>query len=155
MVPRHPCCVLYRLRCNGLSLLLSSYIFRIGKIENSFCSACGHLSSHSTLFSYKLFAPLTRWRLSVSLQPLVKALESFPASGASSSSTMPPSLGRGRVTTTTTAAHLVYHKRLNPPRADAFEILPSTCSRATSVCTKSISSFEYLFFVAIGLQSSV
>ena len=39
-------CVLSHLCCNGHSLLLSSYLSRIGRIENSFCSACGH-PSHS------------------------------------------------------------------------------------------------------------
>ena len=42
--PSHACCVLSRLRCNGHSLLLSSYLSRIGRIENSSCSACGHPS---------------------------------------------------------------------------------------------------------------
>ena len=42
MLPRHARCVLSRLRCNGHSLLLSSYLSRIGKIENPSCSACGH-----------------------------------------------------------------------------------------------------------------
>ena len=50
-----PCCVLSRLRCNGHSFLLSSYIFRIGRIENPSCSAGGHLSLHSALSSYGLF----------------------------------------------------------------------------------------------------
>ena len=36
--------VLFRLRCNGHSLLLGSYSFRIGKIGNPSCSACGHSS---------------------------------------------------------------------------------------------------------------
>ena len=58
----------------------------------------GHLSSHSALSSYGLFAPLTLWRLSVSLRPLVQTLGSCPVSGAPWSSAMPPSLGRGRVT---------------------------------------------------------
>ena len=80
-LPRHARCVLSRLRCNGHSLLLSSYLFRIGRIENPSCSACGHLSSHSALFSFGLFAPLTLWRLSVSLRPLVQALGSCSASG--------------------------------------------------------------------------
>ena len=57
----------------------------------------GHLSSHSALLSYGLFVPLALWQLSVSLRPLVEALGSCPASGAPWSSTMPPSLGRGRV----------------------------------------------------------
>ena len=39
---RHARCVLSRLRCNGHSLLLGSYLSRIGRIENSSCSACGH-----------------------------------------------------------------------------------------------------------------
>ena len=62
----HARCVLTRLRCNGHSLLLSSYLSRIGRIENSSCSACGHPSSHSALSSYGIFAPLALWRLSVS-----------------------------------------------------------------------------------------
>ena len=38
VVPRHACCVLSRFRCNGHSLLLSSYFSRIGRIENPSCS---------------------------------------------------------------------------------------------------------------------
>ena len=33
---------LSRLRCHGHSLLLSSYLHRISRKENSACSACGH-----------------------------------------------------------------------------------------------------------------
>ena len=44
VLPRHACCVLSRLRCNGHSLLLGSYLSRIGRIENPSCSACGHSS---------------------------------------------------------------------------------------------------------------
>ena len=44
VLPRHARCVLSRLRCNGHSLLLGSYLFRIGRIENPSCSACGHSS---------------------------------------------------------------------------------------------------------------
>ena len=101
VLPRHARCVLSRLRCNGHSLLLGSYLSRIGRIENSSCSACGHPSqdiSHLILHCpARLFAPLTLWRLSVSLWPLVQTLGNFPASGALWSSAMPPSLGRGRV----------------------------------------------------------
>ena len=46
----HPChvrCVLSRFCCNGHSLLLSSYLFRIG-IENPSCSACGHPSQDTS-----------------------------------------------------------------------------------------------------------
>ena len=39
-----PRCVLFRVRCNGHSLLLSCYLSRIGRIENPSCSACGHPS---------------------------------------------------------------------------------------------------------------
>ena len=88
VLPHHACCVLSHLRCNGHSLLLSSYLSRIGRIENPSCSACGHfipehLSSHSALSSYKLFALFTFWRLSVSLRPLAQTLGSCLASGGS------------------------------------------------------------------------
>ena len=42
MLPCHARCVLSRLRSNEHSLLLSSYLSRIGRIENPFCSACEH-----------------------------------------------------------------------------------------------------------------
>ena len=45
---RHTCCVLSRLRCNGHSLLLSFYLFRIGRIENPSCSAYGHSSQDTS-----------------------------------------------------------------------------------------------------------
>ena len=94
--------VLSRLRCNGHSLLLGSYLSRIGRIENPSCSACGHSSqdtSHLILHCPATdSASLTLWRLSVSVRPLVQTLGSCPASGARWSSAMPPSLGRGRVT---------------------------------------------------------
>ena len=44
VLPRHARCVLSRLHCNGHSLLLSSYLSKIGRIENPSCSACGHSS---------------------------------------------------------------------------------------------------------------
>ena len=49
----------------------------------------GHLSSHSALSSNGLFAPLTLWRLSVSVRPLVQTLGSCPASVAPWSSPIP------------------------------------------------------------------
>ena len=52
VLPRHARCVLSRLRCNGHSLLLGSYLSRIDRIENPSCSTCGHSSqdtSHLTL----------------------------------------------------------------------------------------------------------
>ena len=44
VLPRHARCVLSRLRCNGHSLLLSSYLLRTCRIENSSCNACGYSS---------------------------------------------------------------------------------------------------------------
>ena len=52
VIPCHARCVLSRLHCNGHSLLLSSCLSRIGRIENPSCSTCGHSSqdtSHLTL----------------------------------------------------------------------------------------------------------
>ena len=42
VLPHHARCVLSHVCCNGHSLLLSSYLSRIGRIENPFCSACEH-----------------------------------------------------------------------------------------------------------------
>ena len=60
-LPCHAHCVLSCLRCNKHSLLLGSYLSRIGRIENSSCSACRHLSSHSALSRYEPFVLLTLW----------------------------------------------------------------------------------------------
>ena len=97
VLPRHARCVLSRLRCNGHSLLLGSYLYRIGRIENPSCNARGHLLCHFALSSYGVFASLILWRLCVSLRPLVQTLGSCPASWARWSSAMPTSLGRDRV----------------------------------------------------------
>ena len=48
VLPRHDHCVLSRLRCNGDSLLLSSYLSRIGRNENSSCSTCRHSSQDTS-----------------------------------------------------------------------------------------------------------
>ena len=48
MFPRHACCILSRLRCNGHNLLLSSYLSRIERIENPSCSACVHSSQDTS-----------------------------------------------------------------------------------------------------------
>ena len=48
VLPRYACCVLSRLCCNGHSLLLGSYLSRIGRIENPSCSACGHSSQDTS-----------------------------------------------------------------------------------------------------------
>ena len=105
LVPRPACCALSRLRCNGYSMLLSFYLTRIGRIKNPTCSACGH--SSQDISHLILHCPATdslRRSLfghSVSLRPLVQALGNCPASGAPWCSTMPPSLGKGRIATTT------------------------------------------------------
>ena len=48
VLPRHARCVLSCLRCNGHSLLLRSYLSRIGRIENPSCSACGPSSQDTS-----------------------------------------------------------------------------------------------------------
>ena len=48
VLPRHARCVLSHLRYNGHSLLLGSYLCRIGRIENPSCSACGHSSQDTS-----------------------------------------------------------------------------------------------------------
>ena len=48
VLPRHARCVLSRLRCNGHSLPLGSYLSRIGRIANPCCSACGHSSQDTS-----------------------------------------------------------------------------------------------------------
>ena len=71
VLPCHPCCVLFRLCFNRHHLLLSSYLS--GLAESRILPATpvelvpGHYSSHSAPYSYGLLAPLTLWRLSVSL----------------------------------------------------------------------------------------
>ena len=105
MLPRHARCVLSRLRCNGHSLVLGSYLSRIGRIENPSCSACGHSSQDTShlILHYPATDSLHRSLFCdslVSFRSLVQTLESCPASGAPWFSAMPPSLGRGRVTAT-------------------------------------------------------
>ena len=101
VLPCHARCVLSRLRCNRHSLLLGSYLSRIGRIENPSCNTCGHSSQDTSDLILHCpatdSAPLTLWQLSVSLRSLVQTLGSFPASGAPWSFVMPSSLGRGRV----------------------------------------------------------
>ena len=48
VLPRHARCVFSRLRCNGHSLALGSYLSRICRIENPSCSDCGHLSQDTS-----------------------------------------------------------------------------------------------------------
>ena len=97
VLPRHARCVLSRLRCNGHSLLLGSYLSRIGRIEKPSCRVCGH--SSQDISHLILHCPATdslrRSLFGDSLQPLVQTLGNCLASGAPWSSAMPPSLGRG------------------------------------------------------------
>ena len=101
-LPRHVRCVLSHLRSNEHSLLLRSYLSRIGSIENPSCSACGHSSqdtSHLILhcpatnsFRHSLFGD------SLSLYDLwSRPWGVARVSGAKWSSAIPLSLGRDRV----------------------------------------------------------
>ena len=64
VLPRHARCVLSRLRCNGYSLLLGSYLSRIGSMENPSCSACGRSSQDTSHLI--LHCPTTdSWRRSL------------------------------------------------------------------------------------------
>ena len=113
MLPRHTCCVLSRLRSKRHSLLLSSYLFRIGKTENPSCSASGHSSQDTphlilhcsateslrrSLFGDSL-SFYDRWFMPWGVARLL-GLHGLPP--------CPPSLGRGRVTTTTTTIPCVW-----------------------------------------------
>ena len=116
VLPRHARCVLSRLRCNGHNLLLGSYLSRIGRIENSSCSACKHSSryiSHLILhcpatdsLRRSLFGTLCLFTTS-GPDP-----GSCPASGAPWSSAMPPSLGRCRVINNDNNTSRLYHQEI-------------------------------------------
>ena len=97
VLTRHVRCVLSRLRCNGHCLLLSSYFSRIGRIKNSsysplhtgfpihFLRTSGYSFPEDTrprtpliLFrtvQLRTLCVARFWRPSVSLPPLVQALE--------------------------------------------------------------------------------
>ena len=100
MLPRHTRYVLSRLGCNGHSLLLGSYLSRIGKIENPSCSACRESSQETSdlILHYPATDSLHRLLFGDSLCLSGPALESCPASGAPWFSAMLPSIGRGRLT---------------------------------------------------------
>ena len=48
VLSHHARCTLFCLRCNGHSLLLSSYLSRIGRIENPSCSVRGNSSENTS-----------------------------------------------------------------------------------------------------------
>ena len=79
VLPRHARCFLSRLRCNGHSLLLGSYLSRIGRIENPCCSACGHPSQDTSHLI--LHCPATTLCATHSLATLCLATTSGPDPG--------------------------------------------------------------------------
>ena len=69
VLPRHARCVLSRLRCTHPSVKFLSrqdWQNRESFLQRLWTLVPGHLSSHSALSSYRLFAPLALWRLSLS-----------------------------------------------------------------------------------------
>ena len=92
---------LSRLRCHGHSLLLSSYLHRISRKENSDCSACGHplQDLNHLLLDCPASEPLRKSIFGSSLysRSMVQTLGYGPTVGSPRSSSAPPSLGRGRV----------------------------------------------------------
>ena len=90
--------VFSRVRCNRHSLLLSSYLSRIGRIENPSCSACRHPSQDTSHLI--LHFPATD---SLRRSLFGDSRGRCPASEAPCFCVINPSLGRGRVATTTTA----------------------------------------------------
>ena len=106
MLPRHSRTAFSRHRYNGHSLPLSSYLTRIGRIENPSCSACGHPSQG--IFHLIIHCPaknsLRRLPFGDSL-PFYRlwsgdALGNCPASGVPWSFAMPSSFRRGWITAT-------------------------------------------------------
>ena len=106
VLPRHCRSALSRLCCNRHSLLLSSCLTRIGGIKNPLCCVCGH-PSHDFSHRYLLRSDTDCLRRLLYGNSLVQALESCLTSGAPWFSATPPSLGRGRATTSLTAALLL------------------------------------------------
>ena len=99
VLPRHPRCVLSRLRCNGHSFLLGSYLSRIGRIENPSCSACGHPfrnTSHLILHC-SVTDSLRRLLFGNSLSLYDLWFRPWRVSRLLWLHGLPPSLGRGRV----------------------------------------------------------
>ena len=102
VLPCHARCVLSRLRCNGHSLLLGSYLSRIGRIEKILLAAPVDTRPRTSLISFCTVQLRTLRRSlfgdSLSLYDLwSRPWGVAPASGIPWSSAMPPSLGRGRV----------------------------------------------------------
>ena len=101
-------CELYRLRCHGHSLLLSSYLHRISRKENSACSACGHplQDLNHLLLDCPASEPLRKSIFGSSLSLFLiygPDLGVWPDCWCPRSSSLPPSLARGRVVPPPTA----------------------------------------------------
>ena len=71
-LPRNVRCALSRLRCNGHSLLLASYLARIGRSTSSSCSACGDSTQdlRHILLDCSSLEPIRRAIFGSSLSPL-------------------------------------------------------------------------------------
>ena len=119
VLPRHACCIFSRFYCNGHSPLLSSYLSRIGRIENFVCSAYGH--SPQDIFHLILYCPSTDslHRLlfgdSLSLYDLWSRPWGVSRLRAPLSSTLPSSLRKDWTTTTstTTTEQTAYEPRFS------------------------------------------
>ena len=102
VLPCHARSVLSRLHCNGHSLLLGSYLSRIGRIENPCCSVCGlssqntsHLILHCPATDSLRAYSLATLCLSTTSGPDLRELPNFLGFMVFRQA---PSLGRGRVT---------------------------------------------------------
>ena len=110
---RHAHCVLSRLRGNGHSLLLISYLSRIGRIENPSCSACRHSSQDTSHLI--LHRPATDSLRRLLFGNFLSLYDLWPRPWRAARflgphfSTINPFLGRGRVTTTTAKLKLQTH----------------------------------------------
>ena len=105
----YSCCVLSRLRCNVHSLVLGSYLSRIGRIENPSCSACGHSSQDTSHLILHCPAMDSLHRSlfgdSLSLYDLWSRPWGVARLLGRWYSAMPPSLGRGRVNNSNNKRH--------------------------------------------------
>ena len=106
VLPRHACYVLSRLRCNGHSLLLRAYLSRI-EASRILPAAPADTHPRIPLISF-CTVQLRTFCTACSLATLClfttsgQGLGKLPGFWGSMVIAMPPSLGRGRVTTTTT-----------------------------------------------------
>ena len=110
-LPRHARCALSRLHCNRHSLLLSSYLTRIGRTMNSSCSACEHPSQDT--YHLILRSPATNtWRRLLFGDSLLSTTSGpgsgeFPGFWDSMVFHNAQILRKNRVATTTTARQLI------------------------------------------------